>query len=111
MQGRVVYHADAMQRCLDGYADIGCVEYATQAGSGPAGCADAFDPQVADGGECGNDIDRVSGWCVGDSLDLEGNLTYGACGPLPGAGDPCDDNDCPDGLDCDFSTDTWSPTE
>lgn len=104
--GRLVYHGDRMADCVAAIEGQTCTEYA-MVGDGDfatAGCENPFEGKVAAGGQCALDEDCTSGWCTGDSVDFEGNITYGTCGAAPGSGMPCEDFECGDGLYCEAST-------
>lgn len=83
--GRVVYHPDRMAECLDALAAMSCTEWneANADDTTFAGCSDPFEGQVADGGDCAQDFDCVSEHCEGNSLDFEGNVTFGVCAAPP----------------------------
>jgi hypothetical protein len=102
--GRLVYHGDRMADCVAGLRALPCDELA-EAMTGDdflALCANPFEGQVGDGGACGSDLECQSATCTGDSMDFEGNVIEGACGPPPGAGDACDLGSCGAGLYCEF---------
>lgn len=104
--GRLVYHGDRMEDCFSAIEGQTCAEYAA-VGDGDfasAGCEDPFEGTVAAGGQCATDEDCTSGWCSGDSVDFEGNITYGTCGAAPTQGMPCEEFDCGAGLYCEAST-------
>jgi len=102
--GRVIYHSDKVRACLDAAAAASCVAYGADSGAGITACEGVFEPKVAIGGQCGNDIDCTTKYCSGDSIDLNGKITYGVCANGPTAGMPCDHGDCATGLSCDGST-------
>lgn len=104
--GRLVYHGDRMADCFAAIEGLSCTEYAMVGDDDFAsvGCENPFEGKVAAGGQCATDGDCISGWCSGDSVDFEGNITYGTCGTAPGEGMPCEEFDCGDGLYCDAST-------
>lgn len=104
--GRMTYDGEAMAACLDTLAGISCAELrsAVRSGIGDS-CEDPFIGHVATGGVCAGDPDCTSGFCNGDSIDFDGNITYGACADVPAIGQPCVDGDCP-GLRCDRQTTT-----
>ncbi len=104
--GRLIYHGDRVQTCLDVIAGLSCADFQTEADIEGSACQDPFEGLVENGGECANDFDCVSNYCSGDSLDFEGNIMFGACIDAPVAGQPCDDNDCADGAFCDRSGET-----
>jgi hypothetical protein len=104
-QGRLIYHGDRIGDCIDALDAMSCDDFnSALSGSGFTGCDDPFEPLVDVDGECGTDADCISGYCSGDSTDLEGNFTYGVCAVAPTAGQPCDDFHCADGAWCDSGT-------
>jgi len=103
--GRVIYHPDRMEDCLAAIDALSCAEFKDNGEINDSRCEDPFEGQVADGGECANDFDCVSNYCSGDSMDFEGNLTFGVCADDPVAGLPCDEGRCADSAFCDFETD------
>lgn len=107
--GRTTYDGEAMAACLDTLAGVSCAELrgAVRSGIGDS-CEDPFIGHVEVGGMCAGDVDCISGFCNGDSIDFEGNITYGACAAVPAVGQPCVDGDCP-GLRCDRQTTTCAP--
>lgn len=104
-KNRVIYHADRMGDCMAAFADASCGEPST--GGAPANCGGAFEPLVANGGQCGDDFDCTSGYCSGESTDFNGSITYGVCAAAPAVGDACDQNQCGPGAFCEFGP---SPT-
>jgi hypothetical protein len=106
--GRVKYDGDALAACIDLVANASCTEFAKQRRNdfiGPGnGCEDPFDGQVGDNGACANDVDCVSNYCSGDSVDFNGKVTMGACKAAPVAGMPCDDNNCTSNAWCNAGT-------
>jgi hypothetical protein len=102
--GRVKYDGDALGTCLDVVAGATCSEFSKQRRndytSASSGCKDPFDGQVAANGACANDVDCVSNYCSGDSVDFNGNVTMGTCKPAPTAGNPCDNGDCAENAWC-----------
>ena len=106
--GRVVYHADRMGACLDTMAAMSCGEAVVAMGGDTlwGGCEDPFEGQVAVDGVCASDWDCVSEYCSGDSVDFDGNITYGVCAEPPTVGMPCDDFDCAPGAYCDSGAGT-----
>ncbi len=102
--GRLVYDGEAMRACLDAYGALACADLRTALATGPDGACDgAFTGQVALGGACATDLDCVSGFCDGDAVDFEGNVTMGTCIQAPGVGQACADGDCDEGLYCDYA--------
>jgi hypothetical protein len=103
--GRVKYHPERMSDCLDVIASASCSEFAGRNDDpvGPSGCEDPFVGQVALGGQCANDVDCVSEYCSGDSVDFNGNVMFGMCANVPSVGQPCVDDECAAGAYCDHS--------
>lgn len=102
--GRMIYHGDRMADCFAAIESASCIDFRTQQ-SGPfpgSACEDPFEGLVADGGQCANDFDCRSEFCSGDSVDFNGNVTFGTCGVAPAIGQPCDGDDCAEGAFCDF---------
>jgi hypothetical protein len=100
--GRVVYHADRAGACLDGYAAMSCLEFirAREADGPFEGCSDPFEGTVAIAGACTDDMDCISNYCSGDTLDMNGNRLMGTCATPPAAGQPCDQFECGEGTYC-----------
>jgi hypothetical protein len=97
--GTVIYDGDAAQRCLDATAAGSCADYAAQLASDETSgdCDLAFQGTVANGGACDDDDNVcVSGYCADDGAGAT------TCAARPGAGEPCPDFECDDGLDCTF---------
>ena len=104
--GRVVYHGDRMRDCFEAMAALPCGASVGEIGAQTplTGCEDPFEGQVAIGGECAEDWDCVSEFCSGETLDFEGNVTFGLCAEPPAVGMPCDDFECAAGAYCDAGT-------
>jgi hypothetical protein len=104
-KGRMVYHADRMADCFATLEGQTCAGFRRALEEGLGNCENPFEPQVADGGACGDDFDCTSEFCVGEEFDFETNeITLGVCGSAPGNGEPCIEGDCDGGLYCDGST-------
>jgi hypothetical protein len=108
--GRMRYDGGRMAECLDDLAAIECSELRGAIRGGPGtSCADPFTGLVDIGGACAGDVDCISSFCNGDSLDFEGNVMFGVCAQLPSDGQPCVDDTCGPGLRCDRQLDTCAP--
>jgi hypothetical protein len=111
--GRLLYDGTKLPECLDGLAALACPELrgAIHGGLGNA-CSSPFTGLVELGGTCAGDVDCISHFCDGDSVDLEGTITFGTCTQLPTDGQPCVDDTCGPGLRCerDSQTGTCGPT-
>lgn len=98
--GRVEYDADAAGECIAVMNELSCAQYAAEAiPTSPTGCRSFLLPKVADGGACTQDYECISKNCEGASTPLGEPPTEGACKPIPGEGQACDDN-CTEGLFC-----------
>jgi hypothetical protein len=106
--GRLVYHGERFAACLDAMAALSCADLQESMAEDLAfaGCEDPFEGLVVDGQQCANDVDCVSDYCRGDSVDFEGNRELGTCGHKPGAGEPCDGDECSGDAWCDRTSGT-----
>lgn len=99
--GRMVYDAEAAGACFDIMGSMSCSEFGASWADDadlPPGCSDFFLGQQADGQPCAGDEECQNDYCVGDTMDFEGNTTEGVCGSKPGLGDDCsDDYECAEG--------------
>jgi hypothetical protein len=126
--GRMTYDGAALRRCLTALASAPCVRDGwQQVFSVDADCRAAFRGAVPVGGECDGGTVCESGWCnefecPGGCIETRGSgaacgpgqppcaphlgCVAGTCGELPGAGQPCTQDDewdgrCAPGLVCD----------
>ena len=92
--GRVKYHADKVQACLDEVAGNGCAQLTQRE---PPSCEAALEGTVPQGGDCTLDAE-----CEGEQYCKVGDACPGKCAPYAAAGEPCKSNDhCQSGLACD----------
>lgn len=92
-QGKVVYHPDKVQACLDALKAQGCAAFSNRL---PAVCEDAFTGTVAAGGAC-----TRNGQCQGDAYCKADTACPGACATREAEGATCSgDDSCQDGLKC-----------
>jgi hypothetical protein len=100
--GRLVYHGDHMQDCIDKLEALSCEQLARDEARDLAAldCENPFEGKVENGAACATDEDCVSEWCVDDSFDTMGNVIMGTCGPAPRAGMPCEGFTCDEGFYC-----------
>ncbi len=95
--GKVVYHADKAQGCLDALAARSCDQLLQR--DTPA-CDATVEGTVDTGGDCTIDAD-----CKGQAYCKAGATCPGKCAPLASAGTDCQsDEQCQDGLSCDNNT-------
>ena len=99
-QGRMIYDAAAAGDCVAAIEDASCAEYGSSQLASMSACRPFLLPQVADGGGCTQDYECTSDNCEGATNPIDGPSTDGACAPMPGDGEACDEN-CADGLYCD----------
>jgi hypothetical protein len=93
-EGRVVYHGDKAQACLDAWAAMGCDTVVNRA---PDICEEALTGTVDDGGDC-----TVDAECKGRLFCKSDGACPGKCSALLGEGAACHDSDeCESGLACD----------
>lgn len=91
--GRLKYHADKVQKCLDDVAAGTCEFLSARA---PASCKAALEGTVKTGEACTLDAE-----CAGDQYCKVGASCPGACAPYEQAGGNCTSNDnCDSGLKC-----------
>lgn len=113
-KGRATYDGGAAGACLDAMAGLTCAEYNQPELAIPSSCRPFITPRVGDGGACTEDWECTSDNCVGADNPLGGQSTDGMCQPLPGAGEPCEQN-CETGHYCDFDStageDICKPTQ
>ncbi len=96
--GRVTFHGDRVQACLDAVSSSGCDGLLR---GEPQACKDALQGTVASGSSC-----TLNEECSGDAYCKTGNVCPGACAPLETANGECkSDDDCSVGLICSESTD------
>ena len=94
--GRIVYHGDKAQDCLDAWAALECDMFTKRA---PDICNDALEGTVDEGGSC-----TLNGECKGSLYCKVSNDCPGVCAPREDAGASCKSDDaCKDGLTCDDS--------
>lgn len=95
--GKVIYHADKAQACLDAVAARSCDQLLQR--DMPA-CDATVEGTVDTGGACTIDAD-----CKGQAYCKSGATCPGKCAPLESAGGDCQsDEQCQDGLACDTTT-------
>ncbi|HUS28224.1 MAG TPA: hypothetical protein VMZ53_06940 [Kofleriaceae bacterium] len=99
-QGRMEYDGDAAGACVALINGVSCSEYANGPDLTEGDCRPFLIPKVANDGACSQDYECTSDNCVG-AMTSNGVKTDGMCKPMPGAGQPCDDN-CADGYFCDY---------
>ncbi len=91
--GRVKYHADKVQRCLDDLASRTCEAFSQRES---ASCQAAVEGTVAEGEAC-----KLDAECRGDQYCKHGAACPGVCVPYEAAGGACTSNDqCKSGLKC-----------
>ncbi len=91
--GRVAYHPEYVEPCLDAIADLSCEMFVS---SYFEACEQALTGTVAEGGDCELDDE-----CAGDLRCLIEGSCPGSCVERVGSGEPCDENDdCEVGLWC-----------
>ena len=91
--GRVKYHAEKVQKCLDEIAGGDCDTLSQRS---PASCKAAVEGTVAVGGDCMLDVE-----CSGANYCQLGGTCPGKCAPYEQAGGACLGTDnCADGLKC-----------
>jgi hypothetical protein len=92
--GRVKYHADLVQKCLD---EIAAGDCDTLSNREPESCKQAVEGTVKLDGDCNLDAD-----CSGEQYCKTGDMCPGKCAPFEQAGGACGSNDnCVSGLKCD----------
>lgn len=92
--GKVAYHQDKAQACLDAFEGRGCDLFTTRA---PDECLEAIVGTVPEDGACTLDFE-----CEGRLFCKADGMCPGACTPLQAAGTACSNSDeCVDGLLCD----------
>lgn len=100
--GRMVFHAEEIEACLERVANISCDELNWRHADEDAytRCTDVLEPTVAIGGACLLDADCVSGFCRGG--DYYGD-DQGTCAEVFAEGEDCAGREgiCGDGLYCD----------
>lgn len=96
--GRIVYHGDKAQACLDAWAALGCDMFTMRA---PSICDETLEGTVEEGGAC-----TLDGECKGPFFcKVEGSCP-GVCTARQGEGAACKSDDaCQDGLGCDEGLD------
>ena len=91
--GRVKYHGDKVQKCLDDVAARGCSGLGQRE---PESCRAAIEGTVAAGGDCELDSE-----CSGEQYCKVGGACPGTCSAYEQAGGKCTSNDhCASGLKC-----------
>ena len=102
--GRVVYHADLVQKCLDEIAAGGCD---TLANREPASCKQAIEGTVKLDGDCTLDAD-----CAGEQYCKVADKCPGKCAPYEQAGGACvSDDNCANGLKCGDNAHCVAPSQ
>ena len=92
--GRVIFHPEGVQACVDAFAAVECAEFMDGA---PPECAAVFEGTVADGEAC--DLDEECGW--GSFCELSDGQCPGQCATQRTAGSPCSaEDECGSGLTC-----------
>jgi len=95
--GKVIYHADKAQGCLDAVAALSCDQLLQR---DTPECDATVEGTVAMGGDCTIDSD-----CKGQAYCKAGAACPGKCAPLESAGGDCQaDEQCQAGLSCDSTT-------
>ena len=107
-QGRATYDGDAAGDCIGAIEEIACAQFTTGTIGTGTDCRPFLLPKVTDGGACTQDYECTSDNCEGATNPIDGPSTDGACAPMPGDGEPCDDN-CATGLYC--TSDLCAPTK
>lgn len=97
VEGQVEIDGVGWLACISTYNARSCEEHSKGASLEPV-CPAFIKPKVADGGACPESFVCVSGNCVKPS-----GVEEGACQPMPGVGEPCDDA-CAAGHYCDAGT-------
>ncbi len=98
-KGRMEYDGAAAADCVAAIEALSCAKYGAREFP-QEGCQPFLIPKVANGGGCTQDYECTSNNCVGERTPLGEPPTDGACMPMPGAGEPCDER-CAGDLICD----------
>jgi hypothetical protein len=107
--GRIEYDGDAAADCVAAIEGATCTEYNSRMISGTSDCRPFILSKVGDGGACTQSYECTSDNCVGATVVLDGPDTDGMCMPMPGEGQPCED-DCAEGFHCAFDSSTGGET-
>ena len=98
-QGRAEYDAAAAGACIEAFRGVSCSAYSGKDFGELGDCRPFLLPKVADGGACTQDYECTSDNCEGEEKSLGEPPVDGACKPMPGTNEPCDDT-CPSGHYC-----------
>jgi hypothetical protein len=102
--GRVKYHAELMQKCLDDIAAGGCD---TLANREPESCKQAIEGTVKTDAACNMDVD-----CGGEQYCKVTGTCPGKCAAYEQAGGACTDNgNCASGLKCGDNAHCVAPSQ
>jgi hypothetical protein len=101
--GRIEYDGDAAGDCVASIESVTCSQYTAGMIDEDAGCRPFVIAKVGDGGACTQSYECTSKNCVGATVVQDGPDTDGACMPLPGEGEACDEH-CATGLNCDYDS-------
>ena len=95
-EGRLVYHADRMAKCIADLNARSCDQVKMPPGDQPLTdlCAGVFEAKVPVGGGCSGYWDCIGGWCEGDDGYLKDR-----CAPRKPIGGDCDEGpECESGV-------------
>jgi hypothetical protein len=102
--GRVLYHPQRVQACLDELAAGGCDSLSRRE---PESCQRALEGTVEAGGDCTLDAE-----CAGDQYCKLGDACPGKCAAYEVAGGACvSTDDCASGLECDDNGHCVAPAQ
>lgn len=89
-KGRLTYHGDVAQTCVDKLAALKCQELKVAATATPTECSTYAEPKTAIGGACQLTESCIGSWCAGATLTADGVCTaFIAAGQSCGSGSQC----------------------
>ncbi len=97
-KGRLTFHPDKAQACIDKLAALKCQELKSNATATPVECTTYVEPKTAVGGACAITDSCIGSWCNGGSATADG-----VCTSFLTAGQNCDAGTCAAGTFCDGS--------
>jgi hypothetical protein len=93
-EGRIIYHGDKAQDCIDAWRELQCDVFESRQ---PPVCEETLEGTVEQGGYC-----IIHAECIGNHYCKADGACPGNCAPRESEGSPCGDDDaCKDGLYCD----------
>jgi hypothetical protein len=94
-KGRLTYHADRAQACLDKLAALKCQELKVAATATPTECTTYLEAKTALGAPCQLTESCIGAWCSGASVTADGT-----CTSFVPEGQNCDAGTCATGTYC-----------